>query len=178
MPEGRFEVKLAGIGGQGIVLAGRILALGAFLDGRWVTCIQSYSARVRGAPVESDVIISERKIAYPFVRRPDFLVALAEPAFRFAAQASLTITDESLSRLRDKVGGRLVLAPIFRTAREISSEGLSNMVALGLLTGLTGIVSPSSMEEAIARSVGARYLEKDLEAFRAGLELAHRTTRT
>ena len=63
MGEGRVEVKLAGIGGQGIVLAGRILALGAFLDGRWVTCIQSYSARVRGAPVESDVVISERKIA-------------------------------------------------------------------------------------------------------------------
>jgi len=168
----RTEVKLAGIGGQGIVLAGRILALGAFLDGKWVTCIQSYSARVRGAPVESDVIISDRKIAYPFVRKPDILLALAEPAFRFADKAGTIITDDSLLELARGYRAEVLSAPIFQKAEEIGSRGLGNMVALGFLTSKTGLVSASSMEEAVSRSVGPRYLKQDLKAFRAGLELA------
>jgi len=172
MGEGRVEVKLAGIGGQGIVLAGRILALGAFLDGKWVTCIQSYSARVRGAPVESDVIISDRRIAFPFVRKPDILLALAEPAFRFADKAGLIITDEELAGLARGYRAEVITAPIFREAEEAGSRGLGNMVALGFLTGKTGLMSVKSMEEAISRTVGPSYLEQDLRAFRAGLKLA------
>ena len=60
----------------------------------------------------------------------------------------------------------------FQKAEEIGSRGLGNMVALGFLTSKTGLVSASSMEEAVSRSVGPRYLKQDLKAFRAGLELA------
>jgi len=170
----RTEVKLAGIGGQGIVLAGRILALGAFHDGKWATCIQTYSARVRGAPVESDVIISDRRVSYPFVRKPDILLALAEPAFRFArdmAEGGVLITDTSLAHLAEELEVRKVIVPIFKTAEEAGSASLANMVALGALVGRTGLVSASSVEEAIREAVGARFLEQDLRAFRRGLDL-------
>jgi len=170
----KTEVKLAGIGGQGIVLAGRILALGAFHDGKWATCIQSYSARVRGAPVESDVIISDRRVSYPFARKPDILLALAEPAFRFArdmTEEGILITDTSLAHLTEGLEVRKVVLPIIRTAEEVGSASLTNMVALGALVGHTGVVSPSSLEEAIRETVGPRFLEQDLRAFRRGLDL-------
>lgn len=173
--KGRTEVKLAGIGGQGIVLAGHILALGAFYDGRWVICTQAYSARVRGAPVEADVIIADRRVAFPFVRKPDILVALAEPAFRFASllsEDSLLITDSSLAAKAEEVRARKLVLPIFETAKKAGSEGLANMVALGALVGHTGLVSASSLERAIRESVREEFLEADLRAFRAGLELA------
>ena len=174
----RVEVKLAGLGGQGIVLAGRILALGAFYDGKWVVCTQAYSARVRGAPVEADVIISDERVAYPFVRRPDILVALAEPGLRFTdalREDGLLIADKTLENLLGDVRARKLVFPLARTAeRELGSPGLINMVALGALVGSTGLVSVNSMERAISESVGERYLEADLKAFRAGLRLASR----
>ncbi|RLI09005.1 hypothetical protein DRO32_01480, partial [Candidatus Bathyarchaeota archaeon] len=156
------------------VLAGRILALAAFHDGRWATCIQAYSSRVRGAPVESDVIISDRRISYPFVRRPDILVALAEPAFRFAsrmAEDGILITDTSLAHLAGGLRARKVLAPIFEAAGEAGSPSLANMVALGVLVGHTELVSARSVEEAVGESVSAAFLEQDLRAFRLGLRL-------
>jgi len=172
---GRVEVRLAGIGGQGIVLAGHILALGAFYDGKWVICTQAYSARVRGAPVEADVIIADRRVPFPFVRRPDILVALAEPAFRFLellAEGSLVLTDTSLAQHVKGIRARRLVLPIFEKAREVGSPALANMVALGALVALTGLVKPESMEKAISESVRPDFLEMDLRAFRAGLELA------
>ena len=171
---GRVEVRLAGIGGQGIVLAGHILALGAFYDGRWVICTQAYSARVRGAPVEADVIIADRRVPFPFVRRPDILVALAEPAFRFLellAEGALVLTDASLAQHVEGVRTRKLVLPIFEKAREVGSPALANMVALGALVASTGLVKPESMEKAISESVRPDFLEADLRAFRAGLEL-------
>lgn len=179
---GRVEVKLAGVGGQGVVLAGHILALGAFYDGKWVVCTQAYSARVRGGPVEADVLISERRIGYPFVRRPDILVVLAEPGFRFArslAEDGLLITDASLSRLAERYEARRLVLPLFRTAEEVCGlPSVANMVALGALVAHTGLVSDGSMRKAIRESVDEAYLSVDLRAFEAGellcRDLAHR----
>ena len=174
----RVEVKLAGVGGQGIVLAGHILALGAFYDGKWVICTQAYSARVRGGPVEADVIIADRKVGYPFVRRPDILVVLAEPGFRFAgslAREGLLITDTSLSKSAEGVEAERLVLPLFEMAKEASgTTSTANMVALGALVAKTGLVEASSVERAIEDSVGEAYLEADLKAFRAGLELVRR----
>ena len=178
MPEAfgkRIEVKLAGVGGQGIVLAGQILALGAFYDGKWVICTQAYSARVRGAPVEADVLISDERIAYPFARRPDILVALAKPALRFMdklAEDALILADSALGPSLESVEARKLILPLAETAeREAGSEKLANMVALGALIAYTGLIEQNSMEKAISESVGERFLKADLRAFRAGLGL-------
>jgi len=171
----RVEVKLTGVGGQGIVLAGHILALGAFYDGKWVICTQAYSARVRGAPVEADVLISDERIAYPFVRRPDVLVALAEPALRFTGQLAedaLILADRALEPSLSAVEARKLVLSLVETAeRETGSGKLANMVALGALVASTGLVSQDSMEKAISESVEERFLEADLRAFRAGVSL-------
>jgi len=175
----KVEVKLAGVGGQGIVLAGHILALGAFYDGKQVVCTQAYSARVRGAPVEADVIISDERIRYPFVRRPDVLVILAEPGLRFTsslAEEGLILADRTLEALLSDVRARKLVLPLVETAeREAGSGKLANMVALGALVASTGLVSTSSMEKAISESVGKRFIDVDLRAFRAGLNLARGT---
>ena len=171
----RVEVKLAGVGGQGIVLAGQVLALGAFYDGKWVICTQAYSARVRGAPVEADVLISDERIAYPFVRKPDILVALAEPALRFVGQLAenaLVLADKALEPSMSSVKTRKLVLPLVETAeREAGSGKLANMTALGALVASTSLVSPISIEKAISEAVEERFLEADLRAFRAGLNL-------
>jgi len=172
---GRVEVKLAGIGGQGVVLASHVLALGAFYDGKWVVCTQAYSARVRGGPVEADVIISEHKIGYPFVRRPNILVVLAEPGLKFVsslAKGGLLLADASLSSEVEAYEVNKLVLPFFEVAKgECGSPSVANMVALGALVGHTGLVSKGAVEKAIGDSVSRAYLDLDLRAFRAGLRL-------
>ena len=172
----KVEIRIAGVGGQGVVLSGHILALGAFHDGKWVICTQAYSARVRGGPVEADVIIAERRVAFPFVRKPDILVALAEPAFRFAGllrEGGLLLTDTSLEHLTEEVKARKLVLPLLEKAKEVGSSSLLNMVALGALVGYTGIASPPSVEKAISETVRGPYVEADITAFRAGLALVN-----
>src|SRR5512134_515662 len=94
-------IRLAGSGGQGLLLAGQILAEAAGIhDGKEVTQIQSYAPLARGAPSESDVIISSEPIDYPAVEKADILLALtpeaAEHYLSNLKRASILIYDSSL----------------------------------------------------------------------------------
>jgi len=175
MPK-RTEIRIAGLGGQGVVLAGQILGRAAVYDGKKVVQTQSYGAEARGSAAKSEVIISEEKIGFPIVRKCDVLVAMNQAAFeknkKDAKESGILIVEEDIAINEDDVKAKVFHVPATRTAEaELKSKMYTNVVMLGALTKITALVSNEAMEKAIADSVPNEVRQGDINAFRLGLQL-------
>ena len=170
--EKRVEIRLAGEGGQGMILAGIILAeAAAIYDGKQVAQTQSYGPEARGGASRSEVVISDGEIDHPEVLEPDVVVALSQEAYnKFAKSVSancVLIVDEE--RVQCEPGTKAVKVPVMRLAREATGRGITaNIVALGILTGLTKVVSREAIEKAVAARAPKGTLEMNHKALEAG----------
>lgn len=153
----RIEIRLAGEGGQGMILAGIILAeAAAIYDGKNAIQTQSYGPEARGGASKSEIIIGCGDLDYPEVIHADILLALSQEACdKYASNLKKTgvlIVDE------EKVGrvptSHAYKAPVMQLALQSTGKSITaNVVALGVLVGLTGVVSREAIEQAvIARS--------------------------
>jgi 2-oxoglutarate ferredoxin oxidoreductase subunit gamma len=172
----RFEVRLAGAGGQGLILAGLILAEAvAIHDGRNAVQTQSYGPEARGGASKSEVIISDGRIDYPKVMSADLLLALSQEAcdeyfFSLAPDGTLIVDSDLVERVPSS---RAVEVPITRIAQEATGRAITaNIVGLGLVGGLTGIVSRQALEKAVAARVPQGTAELNIKAVAAGWEAA------
>lgn len=176
----RCEVRLAGTGGQGAILAGIILAEAATRDGSNVVQTQSYGPEARGGASCSEVVISGEAIDYPKVLKPNITVCLSQEACdRFARQ---TVRGGLLVIDTDKIGRaptvRAVGLPLEALARESAGrEVAANIVALGIMGGLTGIVTRQSLESAVRARAPKGTVEGNLRALGAGYAAAERFVR-
>jgi 2-oxoglutarate ferredoxin oxidoreductase subunit gamma len=171
----RCEIRLAGSGGQGIVLAGVILAEAAILAGKNAVQSQVYGPESRGGHARTDVVIADGEIGFPQAQRLDALVALtAEACERFASDlrpGGLLVADAKAVREIPEGGWECRRLPIAETAEKAGSLLAANVVALGALAGLTGVVDAGALERAVAARV-PRQRELNLRALEAGRELA------
>ncbi len=174
----RYELRLAGEGGQGLILAGVILAEAAAVgDGKHVAQTQSYGPEARGGASSAEVVISDEGIDYPKVVEADLLLAMSQEACdRYCAdlkEGGILIVD---SILVDRVpGGSAYRVPITKLAEEATGRRVTaNIVALGLIVGLTEVVSRGAVEEALAARVPKGTQELNRRALEAGLEMAER----
>ena len=169
----RTEIRVAGFGGQGVVLAGRLLGEAAILDGKRAVQTQSYGPESRGGAARSEVVVSDGEIDYPKVIKADILVALSQTAFdkfRTAVkQEGKIIVD---SDLVDAEGDHVYSVPFTKTADELGKRMVANSVMLGYLVGSTGVIAPASMEATIREKVPEHTIEINLAAFARGIELA------
>lgn len=172
----RCEVRLAGAGGQGIILAGILLAEAAVRDGKRVVQTQSYGAEARGGASRAEVIISDDEIHYPKVIGADIMLCMSQEASdrysgRLRKDGLLIIDSDLVTRAPTT---RAVRVPMTRLARELTGHDIvANVVGLGVLAGLTGVVSRESLEEAIRRRAPAGTTDINLQALAAGYEAAH-----
>ncbi len=171
----RVEVRLAGEGGQGLILAGIVLAEAATLEGLYVVQAQSYGPEARGGSSKAEVVLSTQEIDYPEVLQADVLVALSRDAFRqFSADVredGLILVDED--RVETDKQGNLVRLPITRLAFETTGRIITaNMVALGAVAGLTGIVSRAALEEAVRKRAPRGSEAVNRKALEAGFTAA------
>ena len=179
---GQCEIRLAGAGGQGIVLAGLLLAEAAVAAGKNATHAQAYGPESRGGASRAEVIISDGDIDYPCTDRVDVLVALTPEAWeRYAGQlkpgALVVVDGERVPGAPASDGTRHAL-PILATAQRVIGTPVgANLVALGALVALSDVVPAKAVEAAIAGRRPGGSAERALRAFRAGIELAHRATR-
>ena len=168
----RVEVQIAGFGGQGIVLAGVIVAEAALRDGRHAVQSQSYGPESRGGAARSDVVISDQPVDYPKVLSPRVLVAMSQPAFDKYFQPGrderLTIVDEALIRSDDL---SLQRAPFTRIADDLGRKIVANIAMLGFVAAASGVVSRDALLRAIESRVPAGTLELNHRAFDAGHDL-------
>lgn len=178
----RREVRLAGFGGQGIILSGYIVGKAATLyGGQHAVLTQSYGPEARGGACSAEVVIDDAPVDYPLVGRPDCLVVLSHEAYtRFRGdliQGGLLLVDTSMdASIAGVEAGRRDAAvhgiPATDIAERLGRRIVANIVMLGFWTAVVGYVSRAAMEEAVRTSVPPRTVDLNLAAFRAGYEYA------
>ncbi len=171
----RVEFRLSGSGGQGLLLAGIVLAEAAILEDKNAVQTQSYGPEARGGSSKAEVVICDCDIDYPKATDPDFLLALTTEAYRSYAKGmkkGLIIVDSSVV-LDPENKTRTIALPILQTATDVvGKKVVANIVALGVLGGISGIVAPANLEAAVKNRVPKGTEDLNLKALRAGLELA------
>lgn len=172
----RVEVRICGLGGQGVVLAGQILGRAAVIDGKKVVQTQSYGSEARGSAAKSEVIISDKKIGFPLVRKCDFLVAMSQSALdvhiKDLKENAVLLVDKDLVERIPKIKSKIYKLPVTRIAEtQLKSKMYANVVLLGALTKITRLVSKEAMEKAITASVKANTAKINLCAFGKGFKL-------
>jgi len=172
----KIEIRIGGHGGQGVVLAGRILGKAAIFDGKNVLQTQTYGAEARGSLARSEVIISDDRIGFPAVRKCDILVVMNQESLdkhlQYLKEDGMLIVDDTVEKIPEtKV--KVFKVPATETAKKIFGDSLfANMVILGALTKITKIASEESMEKSIRESVAEKTIEANINAFKKGLQLA------
>jgi 2-oxoglutarate ferredoxin oxidoreductase subunit gamma len=165
------EIRLSGFGGQGLGLAGFLLGKALSLyDGKEAVMTQAYGPEARGGASSSNVVVSDTRVDYPFVQRPDVLVAMSQEAytkFRPTVKSDgLVIVDADL--VTSEEGDAPLAIPATRLAEELGRRIVANVIMLGYFTRVTDIVSREAMEEALEDTLSPKILPLNLEAFSAG----------
>jgi len=173
----RTEILIGGVGGQGVVLSGILLGTAATLfDGKQAVQTQSYSSELRGGSTRAEVIISDRHVTDPQVRKADILILMAEDAVaRYLSKirpGGLLVVDSDLVKGATPGDYEMMEIPATSIAeKELGNIVVANLIILGALTKRTGLLSVGAMEKAIETSVPRKAKELNLRAFRRGLQI-------
>ena len=180
------EIIIAGFGGQGILLAGKLLAQTAMKAGKEVTYMASYGAEVRGGTANSMVVIAENKIACPLVSKPDSLIVLNKASLnKFGPRLKkngLLIMNSSLIDVEPQLDDSIevLTIPADELAVELGSHKSANMVAVGAYLQMRGTLSPDAAAEALPDVLAERYhktIPVNAAALRKGGEFARNCCR-
>lgn len=171
------EVLMAGFGGQGMLLAGKILAHAAMTQGLEVSWLPSYGPEMRGGTANATVCVSDRPIGSPLITNPRGLVVMNLPSLeKFAPKvrpgAVIVINTSLISRDSGRPDCTEVRVAAREMAKEAGTERAANFVMLGAFVGATGIVAPDVVEEEITHEFSgrkAKFIPANTAAFRAGL---------
>ncbi|MBC8447285.1 MAG: 2-oxoacid:acceptor oxidoreductase family protein [Chloroflexi bacterium] len=152
----RIEVLFGGWGGQGIKLAGTLLAQACALAGRQVTSSASYGPEARGTFVRSDVVVSDEQITYPLTLTPHFFVALSQEAYdrlhQGVAADGVVLFDPEAVTPSPEAPQRHYSIPALDTAAEVGHPGGANVAMLGALSALSGLVDLETLKQALPAS--------------------------
>jgi 2-oxoglutarate ferredoxin oxidoreductase subunit gamma len=171
----RYEIRLAGSGGQGLILAGIILAEAAGVyDGKFVCQTQSYGPEARGGASKAEVVISDAAIDYPKAIQPDVLLAMNQKSLEVFSSdlkpGGLLLVDADL--VKEAPASRVLALPFTRIARELGRAMAANIVALGALAQISGAVSLESLTAAVLARVPKGTEDLNRRALAAGVAAA------
>jgi len=171
------ELRLSGSGGQGLILAGIILAEAALLDGKLAIQSQSYGPEARGGSSKSEVIISDAEIYFPKVTKPNLVLVMSQEAAKKyvddLSDAGVLVTDSLfVKELPASFKGKVYELPITHTAKtELGKALFANIIALGAIVKLTGLVSEASIIKAVLNRVPKGTEEVNEKAIKLGMSL-------
>jgi 2-oxoglutarate ferredoxin oxidoreductase subunit gamma len=172
----RYDIRLSGSGGQGLILMGIILAeaIGVY-DGKFVAQTQSYGPEARGGSSKAEVVVSDEEIDYPKAMQLDLLLAMNQKScddyYMDLKPDGILIVDSTF--VNQVPLPKAYRIPFTRIAREtLKREMVANIVALGAIAKLTNIVTPKAVEAAVLTRVpkGTEQLNRD--ALKAGMAAA------
>ena len=181
----RQEILFTGFGGQGIILAGRILGKAAVIgDHKESTLVQAYGPEARGGACSAEVIIADGAIHYPYVRHPDVLVCMSQGGFdkfignmkedgTLIVDQDLVDPNSVLNRGRGEESFALnpyFAIPATRMAEELGRKMMANIIMLGFFTAITGAISLTAARNAVKESVPKGTEEKNIKAFTKGYD--------
>ena len=172
----RREVRLQGLGGQGVITAGHLIGEAVSLhDRKHAVMTEDYSPYITGGWSRADVVISEEEIDYPLVTKPDILLAMSQDAlddnWQITALDATVIVDAGLVRTASVKGRRVLAVPALSVAEELGRKVVANIVMLGFLTAASKIASREAMVTAITRRY-PKAAELNRQAFDRGYALS------
>ncbi len=174
----KYSIAFLGVGGQGIVFVAEVLSEALFRQGKYVAQLQSYGAEVRGGTVLAYVVVDDEPIDNPFIEGFTIALILHKSVLSrwqsHIRNSQYVFADRDLvGDVTESIGKPVVLVPIYRVSMENSVSGSENIVALGFTYGtkLVSELDPAIVYEVLNRKAGA---EKNIKAFRVGLELGER----
>jgi 2-oxoglutarate ferredoxin oxidoreductase subunit gamma len=174
------EIIISGFGGQGTLFAGQLLSYAAMEQGFHVTWIPSYGPEMRGGKARCTVIISEEEIGSPLVRRPSSAIVLNIPSMEAFEPAikpdgALVVNSSLIPQQSERDDIRLTYAAATDMAIELGNARLANVICLGALVQMNGIVTLEAVEQALDNHLPERHrklLGLNKEALHKGAELA------
>lgn len=172
----KHEVRLSGSGGQGLLLAGIILAEAAINDGKNAVQTQSYGPEARGGASKSEVLISDDVIDFPKVRICDVLLSLTQKSYEQynegLKEQGILIIDSSV-KVDNDLNYKVYSMPILETAAVVLGKPMvTNIVALGAIVEVTKIVSYTALEAAVLSRVPKGTEELNRKALSLGYDIA------
>jgi 2-oxoglutarate ferredoxin oxidoreductase subunit gamma len=171
-----LEIRLQGLGGQGIISAGFLIGSAASLqEHREVVMTEDYSPYITGGWSRADLVISDEQIDYPLVKQPNLLIALSQDAFdtnwNLTAPDATIVTEASMVKAGPLDGRKLYPVPALSVAEELKRRVVANIVVLGFVAEKTKVVG----RDALLKAVLNRYpkaADLNRKAFSRGVELA------
>jgi len=170
------EIRIAGFGGQGVILSAMILGKAASIfQGGHATMTQSFGPESRGGACSAQLVISDLPILYPYVTQPDVLVAMSQEAYtKFVPElkdGGLLLVEQDLVRVNHlprhiRVHG----VPATRLAEELGRRLVLNVVMVGFFAAVTKLLEPDAIRRAIEDSVPPAVRDLNLRAFDKGFE--------
>lgn len=172
----KTEIKIGGFGGQGIILTGYIVGKAASIfDNKNATMTQAFGPEARGSACSSQLIVSDDKIRYPYVKAPQIMVIMSQEAFvKFSPQIKsggmMLIEEELVNPDGLPKTVKLYKIPATRIAEELGRKIVLNIVMVGFFTSVSGLVSKEAMRKAVETSVPKGTEQLNLKAFDQGYE--------
>ena len=170
------EIRIAGFGGQGVILAAAVIGkAAAIFEGGYATMTQSFGPEARGGSSSAQVILSSEPILYPYVTLPDVLVVMSQEAYtRFSSQlkpGGVLIVEQDLVRVDQVTPGHSVFAvPATRLAERLGRKVVLNIVMVGFFGAVAALVDREALRQAVADSVPPAMQALNLQAFDKGFE--------
>jgi 2-oxoglutarate ferredoxin oxidoreductase subunit gamma len=170
------EIRIAGFGGQGVILSAIVLGKAASIyENGFATMTQNFGPEARGGACSAQLVVSDSPVLYPYVTRPDIMVIMSQEAYnRFAPELKpegLLIIEEDLVRVSNLKGDPKVYAiPATRFAEELGKRMVLNSVMVGFFTAVTKLLSADAVRKAVADSVPSSFRDLNLKAFEKGYE--------
>ena len=172
----QYQMRFAGSGGQGVILASVILAEAAVICGFQAVQSQAYGPEARGGVSKAETVVSREQIWYSKVTAPNFLLALTQASLntytKTLAEGAVVMMDDSLERPDYVDESRVIAIPILRTAKEkVGKAFTANIVAVGAINAALQLFTDEELMEAVKRHIPAGTEEINRKALDAGREL-------
>jgi 2-oxoglutarate ferredoxin oxidoreductase subunit gamma len=174
------RIIIAGSGGQGVMLLGKVIAQTAMLEGKQVTWFPAYGPEVRGGTSHCMVTISDQEIGSPYITQADTLIILNHPSLeRFNNKLKgkgLLILNSSLTKINEKTKIKILQFPFTDIAIKLGNIKVANMVALGCFAAAKKIIKVKNIVkvfQSIAPADNLKILEVNQQALEEGQRLNH-----
>ncbi|SHJ10439.1 2-oxoglutarate ferredoxin oxidoreductase subunit gamma [Shimia gijangensis] len=170
-----LNIRFSGSGGQGLILAARILASALVSEGRNVAQSQSYEPVSRGGLSRSDLVVSDGEADYPLSQSLDYLLILHEAAATESSglldEKSVILVDADQVKSQPAAPLNVVSLPFVETARRLGNKRVANIVALGALAQAGSLCDEAALEKSLQAMTPAKFSTLNMEAFQAGRQL-------
>ena len=169
----RTEIRITGFGGQGVVLSGYIIGRACSIHAnKHATMIQSFGPEARGSACSATLAVSQTRVLYPYIRRPDIFVVMSTEGYdnyrNELKDEGILVYEKNLVHPDFKDGQPAFGVPSTRIAESLGRSIVQNIVMLGFFTAATQLVSREEMREAVKASVPPGTEDLNLKAFDAG----------